>query len=383
MKGKIYSLLIIIVLTAGMIACKTASKLYDKGNYDEAVDLAVKKLQKKPGDGEMRALLQNAYRFAVEDHENRIRNLSDNSNELKWEWIYNEYASLQRLHDAIYRSPEAFNIVRATDYSSYLNTYSEKAAEVRYQRGLRWMDKNDKLSFRNAYNEFQAALGFKPGDFTIKTKLDEAYANAVVNVVVMPMDNFNYRYSSYHDYEFRNIEKELLRNLQYQNNNRFVKFYSQWDAGSRNIQPDQLIDFRFNTMNIGRVRDERSTREVSKDVVIREIVYRPDSIVKVYGKVTAKITTTRRTMHSDGNLLVNIRDDNGRWMWNDNLRGDHNWTTEFSTYTGDERALSENDKQLVNRRQENPPQEEEIIRCIIQEINNNLYNHIRDYYNRY
>ena len=383
MKGKLYSLLAFFVLSAWMVSCKTASKLYDKGNYDEAVELAVKKLQKKPGDGENKALLQNAYRYAVDDHEARIRNHSDDNNELKWEWIYNEYASLQRLYDAIRRSPEASNIVRAADYSSYMNTYRDKAADARYERGLRWMESNDRMGYRNAFTEFQAALGFKPGDFTIKTKMDEAYNNAVMHVVVMPVDNFNYRYSSQNDYELRNLESELLRNLQYNTNTPFVKFYSMWEARSHNIQPDQFIDIRFNTMNIGRYRDERSTREVSKEVVIKETVYRPDSIVKEYGRVTARITTTRRTMHSDGNLLVNIRDNDNRWVWNDNFRSDHNWTTEFATYTGDERALSESDKQLINRRPETPPHEDEIMRFIIREINNNLHYRIRDYYNRY
>ena len=52
---KIYTL-ISITLFLSAVGCKTASKLYDKGNYDEAVELAVKKLQKKP-DNEMRALL--------------------------------------------------------------------------------------------------------------------------------------------------------------------------------------------------------------------------------------------------------------------------------------------------------------------------------------
>ena len=43
---KIYTLftLGIVLLITG---CKSASKLYDKGNYDEAVQVAVKKLQKK------------------------------------------------------------------------------------------------------------------------------------------------------------------------------------------------------------------------------------------------------------------------------------------------------------------------------------------------
>jgi tetratricopeptide (TPR) repeat protein len=383
MKGKIYTLIVLASIGSMVIGCKTASKLYGKGNYDEAVELAAKKLQKNPDDRELKALLQDAYRYAVDDHENRIRTHSASSNELKWEWIYHEYASLQRLYEAIRRSPEAFRIVHAADYSSYLNIYAEKAADTRYERGLRWMDRNDKMSFRNAYNEFSAALRYKPGDHAIKSRLDEAYHHAVVHVVILPAEDYRFRYSSYNNYELRNLDEELLRNLRYHSGNHFVKFYSQWDARSGNIQPDQFIDLRFSTMNIGRVRDEQSTREVAKEVVLREIVYRPDSVVKVYGKVTARITTTKRTLRSDGNLQVNIRDDNGRWLWNDNFRGDHMWTTEFATFTGDERALSESDKQLVSRRPDNPPHEDEIIRYIVREINSTLHQRIRDYYNRY
>ena len=115
-------------------------------------------------------------------------------------------------------------------------------------------------------------------------------------------------------------------------------------------------------------------------MVVKETVYKPDSVVKEYKKVYAKIRTTKRTMYSSGNLQVNIRDHNGRWVWSDNLQGNHNWYSEFSTFTGDERALSESDKQLVNRSQEYPPHEDEIIRCIISEINNNMLHRVRTYY---
>ena len=377
---KIYTL-ISIILFLSVVGCKTASKLYDKGNYDEAVELAVKKLQKKPDD-EMRALLQSAYQYAVNDHENRIHQLSNNTNDLKWEWIYAEYSSLQRLYEAIHRSPEALSIVSPADYSSYLHTYADKAADTRFQRGMMWMDKNDKLSFRNAYHEFEAALQYRPGELTFIERRNEAYENAVINVVVMPMESNRYRFSSFNNYEIRNFENDILRQLQYNNGNQFVKFYSSWDANSRNIQPDQLVDFHFNTFDIGRTRDERSTREVSKEIVIKETVYRPDSVVKEYKKVFAKITTTKRTMLSQGNLQINIRDASGRWLWSDDIRGDHDWCTEFSTYTGDERALSESDKQLVNRREDHPPHEDEITRCIINEINSNMSGRIRNYFSR-
>ena len=144
-----------------------------------------------------------------------------------------------------------------------------------------------------------------------------------------------------------------------------------------------VVDMRLATLNIGRYFDDRSKKQVSKEVVIKEIVYRPDSIVKVYGKVYADLTTTRRTMHSDAMLQVNVRDANGGWLWSDNISSNYSWSTEFANFTGDERALSETDRQLVDRRQEQAPHEEEIIRCLMDEINNNALYRIKNYFSRY
>ena len=377
---KIYTL-IFIGFFLSLVGCKTASKLYDKGNYDEAVEVAVKKLQKKPDD-EMRALLQSAYQYAVNDHEDRIHQLSGNTNDLKWEWIYAEYSSLQRLYEAIHRSPEALSVVTPGDYSSYLHTYADKAADTRFQRGMMWMEKNDKLSYRNAYHEFNAALKYRPGELSFIERRNEAYENAVINVVVMPIATNHYRFSSFNDHEIRNLENNMLRQLQYNSGNEFVRFYSSWEAGSNNFQPDQFVDFRFTTFDFGRSRDQKSTREVSTDIVVKETVYRPDSVVKEYKKVFAKITTTKRTMSSKGDLQIFVRDARGHQLWSDDVRGDYNWYTEIYSYTGDERALSESDKKLVNRRQEYPPDQDEITRCIINEINNNMSGRLRNYFSR-
>ncbi|HEX7846898.1 MAG TPA: hypothetical protein VF476_13935, partial [Chitinophagaceae bacterium] len=66
MNLKLYSF-ILIVLSSLVLSCKTASKLYEKGRYDEAVELAAKKLQKDPNDPKLLDVLQKAYRFAVDD----------------------------------------------------------------------------------------------------------------------------------------------------------------------------------------------------------------------------------------------------------------------------------------------------------------------------
>ncbi len=373
-------ILLLLALVLFLFSCKTASKLYEKGRYDEAVELAAKKLQKDPGDPKLLDVLQKAYRYAVDDHESRIAAHAGSRNELKWEWTYNEYLSLQRLYDAIRRSPEVYPLVNPVDYSSYVMTYKEKAGEVRFQRGLDLMSIGDKNSFRKAYRELQTALAFLPGDVEVREKMNEAYSNAVINVVVLPLEQRGSFHFSAYDGSQRRFDDNVMRFLQNNNSNEFVRYYSAWDANGRNLQADYVVDIRFSGLNIGRRQDQHSTRTVSKDVLVKETVYRPDSVVKEYAKVTARITTTTTSMRSEGFMQVNIRDEVNYRTWNSTYNGQHFWATEFSTYTGDARALSEADKQILNRSRELPPSEDHIIRIIMNEIEGKVECGIRDYF---
>lgn len=378
MKLKFYSI-ILVGISSLALSCKTASKLYEKGRYDEAVELAAKKLQKDPGDAKLLDVLQKSYRFAADDHESRIASHAGSNNELKWEWIYAEYTDLQRLYESIRKSPEVFSIVNPTDYSSYVMTYKEKAGEVRFERGLALMRNGDKASFRKAYRELQTAISFIPGDLEIREKMNEAYNGAVVNVVVLPMEQRNgFQFSSYSSNS--RFDDDVLRYLKNNNSNEFIRYYSTYDANGGNIRADYVVDTRFSGLNIGRLYDEHNTRTVSKDVLVKETVYKPDSVVKEYAKVTAKITTTTRSMRSEGMMQIIIKDEMNYRSWNNTYTGQHFWATEFATYTGDARALSESDKQLLNRNREYPPSEDHIIRTIMNEIEGKVECGIRDYF---
>jgi hypothetical protein len=335
-------------------SCKTASKAYEQGDYANAVEIAVKKLQKDQADRDLKALLQQSYKFAVERHEDKIRILSNSSSDRKWEEMLSEYNSLQRLYNLVRQYPSANSTVHPTDYSSFIETYRGKAADVHYEMGLKWLDEETKNGYREAYHEFSRALRFKPDDFEIKKQMQQAYEAALVRVVLLPIDayNNNYYYSN-GSYQMRNFQDQIIRNLNFQTNNSFVKFYSTLDARSSEFKPDEVLEMRMGRLSIGQPIDQQHSRQVSKEVVTKEIVYKKDSVVKEYTKVYATITTVKRTLVSEGDMFVTSRDERGRILWSDNFVGEHRWHTEFATYTGDERALSDNDKALINRRPSN------------------------------
>lgn len=377
MKLKLYTPVLFLLL---LVSCRSAEKLYNRGDYDAAVELASKKLAKKPGNKELIQIVRDAYRFAVEDHESRIRNLEISSSDLRYEKILSEYSSLQRLYDAIRRSPTAYDVVQPMDYSSYLQTYREEAGNVREFRGDDLMAQNTKNSFREAYYEYQKALALKPGDLVLKQKMDEAYSAAVIQVSIQPLSRFGLQYAQY-SYDYGQFDQDMLRYLNNHRQGPFLNFYGMSQPG---VRADFAVELRFSDVNIGRYNDQRETREVSKKVVSKEIVHGKDSVSYEYITVKAKITVTTRRLQANALLQATAREvETNRRVWSDTYRGDYNWVATFATYTGDERALSDEDKRMINSREAFPPDNDQIIRIIMQEIRSKTECGISDFFNRY
>ncbi len=400
---KIFTL--ILAAAVFLYSCKTASKAYEKGNYEDAVSLAVKKLQKNGDDPSTRALLQDAYNRAVAQHEAVIRDLSNSASDSRYERIYNEYRKLQGLSESLRRYPEASAIVNATDYSSYVQTYKEKTGEVYLERGLSLMQHGDKSSFRKAYAELKNAYRYK-SDSEVKQKLDEAYEGAVVRVLLLTDNNVynngfglgNYYGNSayggygngYNDhnttYQIRNFQEDLVRNLRYQAGSEFVQFITEWETRNGSVKPDEIIEMNLGRLDMGRSFDETNYRDVSKQIITRTIVYKPDSVVNEYATVHARINTTRRNYISYGDLHITARDGNGKYLWSDVIRGEQRFTKEFASFTGDERALSANDRALISNTQNNAYnniRRDEMFHELLRQIENEASNRFRNYYSRF
>lgn len=377
---KIY--LSLIAASFFVVSCKTATKSYNKGDYADAIELGVKKLQKDPSDAETKDLVKNAYTFAVNQHEEAIRALSNSNNENRYEAILREYNRLQDLYNTIQQSPAVANAINPRNYSEYVQTYRDKAADVHLNNAEKWMDEGTKQAFRNAYNEYRTALRYRD-NMVIRTKRDEAYHAAITKVLVVPIQNYGgYSYNS--SYQLQQFQNEVMRTLAYNMSNDFIKFFSEWDLQNKALEPDQILEMNLGRIRIGQPYDQQNKREVTKEVVIKEIVHKPDSVVKQYGTVRGVITTTKRMLLSEGELYLSLRDPRGRALWNDRFNGQHRWQTEFATYTGDERALTESDKTLLNKNNNtnNAPREEEIMNELYRQIQNDLSSRLRNYFSR-
>jgi hypothetical protein len=379
---KFYSIAIAASLLF-IYGCKSASKSYQKGNYTDAIERGVKKLQKDPNDYETKDLVQRSYTYTVNEYEDQIRILSNSKSNDRYDRIYQQYVALQNLYNTIHQYPEAARVIKAKDYSESVETYRDKAADVHIQKANQWINEGTREAYREAYKEFATASNYRPDDFELRKQRDSAYEHAVVKVILNPIQDLGgYRYGS--SYQLQNFQRDIIRTLSYNMNNEFVRFYSEYEARSKDITPDQVMDLNLSRISIGQPYDNKSTREVTKQVVVKEIVIKEDSVKKEYATVKANIITTKRTLLSQGDLVITVRDAKGRTIWNDRFTGEHKWETQLVSYTGDERALSESDKTSLNQTtNSNPPTEDQIMENLMRQIQNDLSYRLRNYYTRY
>ena len=363
-------------------SCKTASKSFQRGDYTEAIELGVRKLQKNPSDLQTRDMIQQSYNYEVSQHEDQVRILSNSTSDLRFDKIIQEYGHLQHLYDIIHQYPAVAQYIKTNDYSESLESVRNQAIDAHVKRGMGWMEEGTKSSFRQAYMEFSTALSYRPDDIDLRKRTDDAYNAALIHVVVTTTQTFNgYSYASF---QMSALQNQIMRTLSNHLNINFVRFYTDAEARSQYVQPDQILELSLQRISIGQPVDNISKREISKKVVTKETVYKEDSVKRDYATVKAVIATTERNLLSEMDLFINVRDPRGEVVWNDHFTAQNNWKTQFSSYTGDERALEDTDKaQLKQNGESAPPNEQRIMQDLAQQLQSDLTYHLKRYYSQF
>jgi hypothetical protein len=361
-----------------ILSCKSGEKLYNKGRYDQAVQAFVKKLQKHPQHTTSLQLLPQAYAQSQRQHEDKVNGYLASDNPLKWEYVRQEYRSLQSLYDIIHSSPAALAVVTPKDYRNAITGAQENAAEVRYERGVTLLKKEDKASARRAYDEFNAALKLINNYRNSAELRDESFNRGVVNVVISELE-INSSYFQFSADQFRDI---LIRNLQQRNINRFVLFTDERIARSNNLQADEYLQLRFYDFVVGQTYVDRSQRDVSKEIVTGSYKDTSGKVINRYETVKATIYLTRASVVSQGSLDYQLVDvTSNKIIRTNRLPGSYTWVNEFGYYKGDKRALSEDDKRQIGGSDIPPPPPQDLFMLFTKPIYDQLAGDMQSFYN--
>src|SRR5690554_5781818 len=189
-----FMILFIAFLGVSCNSVKRTQKLVSSGNYDQAISLAVKKLQKDKGakeyDPHIR-VLEEAFLKAKEENTRRIAFLKKDRNSTNAKEIYFTYLDLDARQDLIrpllplYSKEMGRNVNFVfSDYGSDLLAAKSDYAKSLYQEADLYMKRNTKLDFRSAYNVLCELEEIQPNYKDVNKLKDESHFQGTDFVIV-------------------------------------------------------------------------------------------------------------------------------------------------------------------------------------------------------
>jgi len=368
-------LLLLTVLLSFLISCsgrKQVEKALNSGNYDQAINNALKKLntnKDKKRKQDYAFMLQDAYNKVVERDLNTINHLKKDNNPELNQNIYETYIDLNARQEAI-KPVLPLNVngkkitFKFNDYSGEIVEWREKTSDHLYEKGLDLLESENKLDIREAYKTYEYIESINPNYDNTRELLKEAHERGINHVIVSIKNHTNQIIP-------RRLEDDLL-NFDTYGLNKFWTAYHANEESSRkydyamqlllkqiNIAPEQFKEREFLRKKeivdgweyVLDHNDNVKKDSLGNDIKIDKIIevraryfeveqYKSSQIIAevVYTDLKTKQTLDSFPIDS-GFIFENI----------------------FGTFKGDKRALNNKDREIT-RNQEVPfPSNEQMV----------------------
>jgi len=341
-----------ILVIALLISACGNRKFQAYSPADKPLFDAINALNKKSTNAKAQADLLALYENTIARHVDAVEVYSRSSDPKRFDKILYELNALQHIYNTVQQVPGASAYVTPKSYLQEIENTKAEAAEYYYQAGLDLMQEYTREADLDAYEVFMKANNYVNGYKDALRLIREAYESAIVNVVINPIEDDNLFFASYTipdlRYRAQDYQEQLVRELGGVNANIVpARFYTDRDARREQIAPDWIVDVRWRNIQVDRAIPYQYTREVSKSIQVgKDTAGKP-----VYKKVYATLHITQYTYNVQGALDYRISDlVENNYVDQGLLTSNVSWTEAFATYSGDSRALSDDDWLLVNNR---------------------------------
>ncbi|PVW13532.1 hypothetical protein [Marixanthomonas spongiae] len=373
MRAFLFSIVALLVFSS-CSSVKRNQKFIAEGDYDRAIDLAVKKLQKdKHADknDEHIILLEEAYEKAVSEDTKRINFLKKSNESNKSQKIYFLY---KRLEDRQFQIRPLLPLYSKTlgrnanfkfkDYSNEIIAAKQNYVADLYTDAIRLKNRNTIENYRNSYYVLCDIHDLQPNYKNVNTLLDETRFLGTDFVLVSLNNRTNQIIPL-------RLEQELLDFNTYGLNSFWTEFHSKPENG---IDYTHAIDLNLRNIaispeRISETEERRSQRikdgwEYKKDRNGDFVLDRDGNKIKVdtYKKVSAllQITVQEKAVQVAGDVVY--KDLLKNRIINDYpLASDFVFENIFATYRGDKEALSTEDWTWVQNRFVPFPSNEQMV----------------------
>lgn len=362
---------LIIVLAS----CSTSKDYLAHRNEDKTLYSIIKQLNKKPGDALATAALPDVYAQLQQTHLANIEGYKNSIELNRWDKINNEYSILQDMYNAIINSSAAHNLVTAVSFQKQIDSTRELAADDYYQLAMEHYHYDNWMDARKAYTAFKKADGWISNYNGSRLMMDSAKQRSIVSVVINPVQDNSFFYNSGwsnngFDLTSANFPQNLVSDLGGKNGGRYpARFYTDWLAQRENVQADWIVDLNLKNINLPAPNVYNYTRKLSAKVEDGK----DTSGKTIYKTVYATLHIQRRSFNASAQMDMNVQDGNQKNILYDTFTDSYNWQQEAASYSGDSRALSNRDWELVNNRYYQPAQQE-----VINELYRGLYPQVKN-----
>jgi hypothetical protein len=368
-------ILFCFILVSLLTACSSSNKTVTYAE-NRALSDALKKLNKRPDDPALKRDVIDLYNQAVNQHEQRISAYRSSVDMNRFDGMIAEYNTLQKINESV-RTSSVFRDVQTKNYLADIQEVKTEAAESYYQSGLRNLDYGTKRDARRAYDDFQRTKRYVGYYKDVDRMIRVAYEASVVNVLINPIQNsfpgmWNSNNNWNYDPRIRYLHEQLARDLGGQSGSGQTRYFTEMDMRRLNIMPDVVVDINWSFMQSPPNVINRYTRQLSKTIEIgKDTANRP-----VYQTVRATLHITRyQNQSNDIDYRIVDAVTNQTLDWNRIQTRNNSQIFETATYTGDSRALSDEDWRLVNNRG-NSNQQDQMIREMYDDLLRELRNRI-------
>lgn len=356
-----YIILFTALFSASCNSVKRTQKFVAQGNYNQAIELAVKKLQKdkdaKEYDAHIR-LLEEAYLKAKEDDTRHINFLKKENSPAGAKEIYYTYLDLQARQDLIRPLLPLYSNEMGrkanfvfSDYTNDLLGAKDAYIKSLYQEAIAYMQRNTKKDYRSAFNVLCELEEVQPNYRDVHQLKEDAHFRGT-DFVFVTINNQTGQFIPFR------LERDLLDFNTYGLDDFWTEYHGQRENG---INYDLGIDLNFQTIQISpeRISDRQYTRtqrikdgyEYGRDRkgnIVRDSLGNPIKIER-FIDVSAQVTVTNQQKSVFVGGTVVYMDLNRRRQLNSfPISSEFVFENAFAKYRGDERALTPEDRRVLN-----------------------------------
>jgi len=367
----LFSLLFLIFSSCGV---KTTQSLLSDGNYDGAIDRAVEALKTKKdskGKQDYVYLLEEAFAKAKDRDLRDLEMMTKEANPANSERIYNTYLQLNNRQEKI-RPLLPLPLLKLGKNANFpFDNYSDQIVSSRntlskflYEKSSILLKSNNKMDFRQAYDNFFYLESINPGYKNVKKLMDEAqfkgtdfvdiYAKNETQMVIpkqlqddlldIKTYGLNDKWTVYHNLRQKNIKYDysLIVN--------FVQI---------NISPEQIKEKEF--IKEKQVKDGVKTLLDSRGRPVKDSLGK-EIKVDNYRMLRANIYEFRQFKSCQVTAKVDFVDlKTNQLAQTFPLTSEYVFENIYSTYKGDRNACEDNYMNYFNKRAVPFPNNEQMV----------------------